>query len=323
MSAALSQVASAGTTQIKEFGVVIDKPGHFVLTKNIVVQPEDLDPGNKVAAITILADGVKLNLGGHSITGEGGFERESIGILIDGASNVYIKDGTITMMSDSGITLNGATDCRIKGVDVVFNHDGILSTAGTDITIEKNNLSDNEGYGVRTFSGFRDKLIKNSVSNNLASGLRLVGDQVEVRSNKIIGSRRFNGVQLFGDDGIIEGNTLLENRQLGIWVALGSGFVVANNVVIVTEDPADFGFFKAGIVSGFGPLGDMDVSDTVIAGNTVLGHTGLDPDNPFHVDVFDTSIYWGHPCQNVWLDNDFESDNETGGDFGPGVGCVQ
>jgi hypothetical protein len=62
-----------------------------------------------------------------------------------------------------------------------------------------------------------------------------------------------------------------------------------------------------GIVLSFNTFGN------IINGNTVL-------DNG--VDLYDVNL-GASGCVNRWIGNTFETDNETGADFGPGAGCIR
>jgi hypothetical protein len=53
-------------------------------------------------------------------------------------------------------------------------------------------------------------------------------------------------------------------------------------------------------------------------GNFFNGNTALDNG----VDLYDNEL-GASGCVNRWIGNTFETDNETGADFGPGAGCIQ
>lgn len=68
--------SASAATVIGEVPFVIDRPGHYILTTDLVQEelptpPDPDDPRWKVGAILIIADHVHLDLKGHSISGAG------------------------------------------------------------------------------------------------------------------------------------------------------------------------------------------------------------------------------------------------------------
>jgi parallel beta helix pectate lyase-like protein len=143
---------------------VIDKPGSYVLAKNIEAKPKDVQPnGNGVAAcILIAADFVTLDLSGYTLFGFGQNEDAS-GIGTAGARhNVRIHDGKVTNF----------------GVGVFFD--------GKSNTVERIEAAEN-GAGVE-FLGSGGKLSDNLVRDNPGGGMFVLSAGNKVVGNVTVGN---------------------------------------------------------------------------------------------------------------------------------------
>ncbi len=124
--------------------------------------------------------------------------------------NITIKNCKIDNFWDAGILLDHVTTGAIIN-NTVFNNRriGILSTASSEILVERNNVSYN------WFSGMRLDMssYNNSIINNIAEG------------NHIHGIVLIEGIQ----NTIVVNNTAKNNRQGGILLQSASNNYVANN----------------------------------------------------------------------------------------------
>src|SRR5881628_1708365 len=66
------------------------------------------------------ADGIKLNLDGHTITGSGG----GVGVGVTGRTNISISGGRIKNF-EAGVRIRESTDIVVKGNEFRENSDGV------------------------------------------------------------------------------------------------------------------------------------------------------------------------------------------------------
>jgi hypothetical protein len=159
---------------------VIDKPGPYVLARNITTSLADLKrnglPNSMPACILIVADFVSLDLQGHTITGPGarqtwdnagiystadasgkspmgieirngsvtGFE---FGVYVEGTGHTVAK---VRIVGDGvGMCIRGATGIKVKEVTAVSSQQfGILLFGNTGVSIEDSQISSNGGTGI-------------------------------------------------------------------------------------------------------------------------------------------------------------------------------
>src|SRR5262245_27575186 len=85
--------------------------------------------------LVVAADGITLNLQGHTIAGPG----SDIGISVIGRSNVSIVGGTIQGFA-TGVLVNNSTGVVLKDNQLVANGDGLDLQAGSVGNTVKDNL---------------------------------------------------------------------------------------------------------------------------------------------------------------------------------------
>jgi hypothetical protein len=107
--------------------------------------------------------------------------------------------------------------------------------------------------------------------------------------------------------GLFSGSQLIDVNDMTV-TGNGNGLVIDSAFCHIRgsifNDNSDCGIRTEGMTL-FG-----DTVGNRFTGNTALGNGILD--------LFDSLL-----CQNAWRGNTFETDNETGADFGPGAGCIQ
>lgn len=116
-----------GQTASTTFPIVIDKPGSYVLTSNIVVS-------TAANGIEINSDHVTLDLNGFAVIGSR--ISPSNGIRSSNKKNIAVTNGTVRDFGDNGIWLTG-TNSQIKDIRA-FNNGvngglGILTSASGSI----------------------------------------------------------------------------------------------------------------------------------------------------------------------------------------------
>jgi parallel beta-helix repeat protein len=144
------------------------------------------------AGLIVGADGIRINLNGHTIMGAG----SAAGIDVIGRHDISIHGGTITKFAVA-VRVNTSSDLVISHIEFVANGEGIdlqagsvantikqnyfrshtmraimlrTSSSGNDI---KHNTFEGNRVGILLFGGVDNILRKNSVSGSTLAGIRL------------------------------------------------------------------------------------------------------------------------------------------------------
>lgn len=206
---------SQGTGQSIYSCTIIDKPGSYVLAKNITVRQSDLKHiRTESACILIFADFVSLDLQGRTITGPGA-DIYAFGIYstapASGSAPVatQIRNGSATKF-DRGISLEGVGH-TVEGVRVAANNAGIqMDAVGVKV---KDVVATSNNWGIASFVGAGNSVEHCQVHLNYNGGIVLGTSDPEYSS---FGSR-------------IVGNTVSGNRGYGIFAQCPS--LILQNMV--------------------------------------------------------------------------------------------
>lgn len=176
----------------------LDKAGSYVVTSNINASGD---------CFVIQADGVSIDLGGHTITGDGtGAAVADQGIARTG---IAVSNGTVTGFDD-GIDIQVSLACIVENIRAIANDDGMKVGPGS---IVRNNVATgNNDEGIRTedhslvshnvalSNGTGIVADENStVVNNTASLNTAIGIEVDCPANVIDNTAQDNGTDLFLD----------------------------------------------------------------------------------------------------------------------------
>ncbi len=150
--------------------------------------------------LTVEADGVTLDLGGHTITGNPNARRapDKAGILLYRVSGVTVTNGTVENF-DGGVVVRG----------------------GSDNTVRKVTARDNVNYRVVTGRDSRlaDIDPEQGPFCNYGDGIALFNSSDSVvEHNEVIGNGPYGGISLIGnsDDNLVAKNKILDNDVLNV-----------------------------------------------------------------------------------------------------------
>ena len=215
----------------------------------------DSDLTGSGTALIIGADGITLDLNGHTLTGDStGYGVDNTG----GYDGVIIKNGTIDGCGQ-GIKANGASNFTLE--DLTFSGD----TGGSHgHVIDIRNSADVVIKDVTITVG--------SGSPSWAEGIRLQSiDGVEVINVDVDGGQ--TGINFAFDEklplpqpptnGIVKDSTFSNNSFVGVFITNTTSAMVLRNTITNTG-------WLAGIYVGYGPV----VTGVVIKDNEVSGGTG-------------------------------------------------
>ncbi len=162
--------------------------------------------------ITINADDVTIDLGGHSLVGIPGSLH---GIFMDSRSNVEIRNGTVRGFGGSGIGVStfpgGGQGHRVIGVRVVSNLLGGINRLGIGSLIKDCTAERNGDDGIATAGG--STVAGNTAIQNLGLGI-LVASGCTVTGNTAILNGE-SGIGFSGGDTLVDQNVVFQNDQNG------------------------------------------------------------------------------------------------------------
>jgi parallel beta-helix repeat protein len=240
--------------------------------------------------LEIVANGVTLDLGGHTITGPGAYgQGAGAGVRVTQRTGVTVMHGTITGYQ-TAVIFNESRDGHVTRLTVHHNDQGIILAGGGDHLVDKNvaahngrdainlglsednrvtqnTVSDNV-YGIAVTSGSTD----NTVDRNVASGNEYFGIAAFgggsgniVEKNQVSGSVH-HGIQVNSD---IAGITLLQNYLSGNG---DDGIHVETTNATLTKNTAVYN----GDLGISAPVGVTDGGGNKASGNgNVLQCTGV------------------------------------------------
>jgi parallel beta-helix repeat protein len=231
-------------------------------------------------ALSIGADGVTLNLNGHSITGPGAYDTSYAGVRVAGHTKVRVTNGRITGFQ-SAVVLDESTRAVVSKVNAYGNDQGLNLSGGGQHLVEKNYVHDNGRDAIRL---------------GLSSYNR-------VRLNLVVGNTFGIGVADGSTDNVVEANAATHNGDFGIGL-LGD---VARNLV------------QANVVdqsSGHGIQVNPEAVDTRLLKN-YLSRNGIDG---IHVEAVTTTITRNDARKNLDLGINAPGAVDGGGNKAKGNG---
>ena len=205
------------------------------------------------------ADGIRIDLNGHTIAGSGA----GVGVLVVGRSDVTVANGVIRNFL-AAVQMNTSTGIVIRHNEFVQNGEGIDVQAGTIGTIVKANVvRDNATRGIMLRGGSRDTDVKNNTFSGNRIGVLLFGAiDSEVKDNLVSGNSvsgiRFNVV---ATGNVVKDNVVVSNVAGVSFAVTPTGSAIGNEL-------------KGNTVSGNacgveGPAAGNSFKDNTFQGNTV------------------------------------------------------
>jgi hypothetical protein len=231
----LSAYAADGQIKIAQtpsttFPIVIDKPGSYVLTSNILAD----DSAANVIEIT--ADNVTLDFNGHALICQ---MNGPVGIFASASNrhNIIIENGTVTGC-DRGVEIyyGNIYGIQIKNMNVSDNRgprgEGILTTnaiisnctannnASSGIrcsycTITNCTANNNSGTGGNSGIYANFSVVTNCIANGNHSYLAGIQGGGSIITNCIATGNDYSGIEA-GDDSRVESNNTRNNGKYGL-----------------------------------------------------------------------------------------------------------
>jgi len=246
-------------------GQDIDSLPYYITAPGTYTMTADLHQIGSTA-ISIAASNVVLDLGGHTLSGAGGYDGGyGYGVGVGpGVSNVTIRNGTIEDFSiETGILLYQTTGCTVSGVTVQRCGGGVSLLDSNQNTILNNTLDHNihanigvinsstnivqgntclgdASWGIRMGGASAGNfLVSNTCDGAFAWGIDLTDGTIVIANTTTNQSIGIHGEEV---DGCLLQDNISTGNLHGILLA-GNGNTLHHNTV---NDNADTGFFLAG-----------------------------------------------------------------------------
>jgi parallel beta-helix repeat protein len=224
-AAAAPRPAADPATRTLHRPTVITRPGLYTVGFEIAV-------GAGETAVRIVADDVTLDLGGRTLSGPGG--PGSIGIEVDGARNVRIRNGALSGFG-IGVLVEQAVNVVVAGLQITGTDAG-----GSPPDVE---------IGILLVDSRAVSLLDNQVSDTFL-GIFVRGEQSggnRITGNTLVGGAHgelaicYNpapGQSVGGPDGDLVDGNLVSHFNRGIALSADStANVVRNNTLVTFGDP--------------------------------------------------------------------------------------
>ena len=151
------------------------------------------------------ADGLSINLNGHTVAGQG----SGAGIVVTGRRDISIAGGTITAFA-VGVRVNASTDVVIKQIEFVGNPEGIdLQSGSIGNTIKGNAFRGSVTRGIMLRSNSSDNDVKHNTFNDNRVGILVFGGADNMLKDNIISGSGLAGIRI---NVIATGNVVKHNQ---------------------------------------------------------------------------------------------------------------
>ena len=212
--------------------------------------------------LVIAADGVVLDLGGHTISGAGAYGAGSgAGVRVAERQDVTVRNGTIRAFA-AGLEIQQSQRVWVSGLDISDGDRGVNVGGGGSHLIEKNVIHDNGRDAVRIAVSAGNRVSKNTISGNVFGiGVADGSTGTVVEKNVAVGNGEFGAAAYSG----ARGTAFLKNIIRG----------TAKDGLLVTADTSAT-LLEKNEVSGSGDDGiDVDTVDATLTKNIVVGNADL------------------------------------------------
>ncbi len=267
------------------------------ITQSVVLQADETCAAG---GVTVGADRLTIDLGGHTLSGPGVFG--PVGIDVGAFSGVTIKNGTVGQFDNGVVTAPaGAPHLKLSGVTWIDNVENGAVVGTTDVSIDRCAFLNNAVVGLR-LAAQSGKVTNSVAAGNGVIGLLILSGKVTIA--KVTSADNGRGINtVFPAVARIQGGRFLHNSDWGVRLesasTLSGSTVIGSGMdgVIVTSAGAEIaGNLIAGNAgSGVNVSGATETTvmknrivgnhadgvhvdavsvDTLVEGNTAVGNGG-------------------------------------------------
>ena len=197
--------------------------------------------------IVIGADGITLDLGGHTVSAAARRNPTAHGIFDRGHHRVTIKNGTVRGFGAYGVRVAQANRVVVQDMKLDANFTGVGLVESARGIVQRTEITGAKFVGVNLTGGTADVVRSNTISNGNGPGIfvqssqRQTGSNHRITANKLTGNgitvqagpRRVrllgntvsgspvDGIVVFEPSTILQGNTATGNAVRGIYAPNG------------------------------------------------------------------------------------------------------
>jgi parallel beta-helix repeat protein len=173
--------------------------------------------------LVIGADGVTLDLAGHTIDGDAVIGGDDTGVRLEGRRHVTVRGGTIREF-DHAVHLTGASRNHVTRLVATSSGDAdigrtiLLDEGSDDNLIDRNDASFNGRSGVALLDSSRNLVTRNRTSHNGVAGMGVFGGSDNRVTFNVMNDNGQNGI-FWGSGhtgGALVGNVIARNPEAGI-----------------------------------------------------------------------------------------------------------
>jgi hypothetical protein len=165
-------------SKIGTTGYIINSPGIYCLSENINFNPTHPN----ATAIIINASNVVLDLNYHTLTNISS-QPGSIGIVINGGSNILVENGKVEGFTLNGIRVNSGTDrVNFQNLSIIKNgtpntdptigiSGGGIITLSSHILVENSHFDENQGVGLGISGSISIRIDESTFNSNTGTSI--------------------------------------------------------------------------------------------------------------------------------------------------------
>ena len=174
------------------------------------------------------ADGVDLDLAGHTISGTGS---AFFGIEARVRSGLSVHDGTVTGFDSFGVLLSDVTDSEVTRLAVTAHFNGIWFSGNSDRNhIQRNTITALDGIEMN------DDADANVIAHNsITAGIEGIDLEYDFRNrqqfNRIEHNHSTSGFRVVGNDDLVIAHNVINDGFQGMVVGEGSRILISKNTV--------------------------------------------------------------------------------------------
>jgi Right handed beta helix region len=214
-----------GTASGRQSHDVVLACGATVTTS--VTLTANVGPCSGSDGLVVAADGITLNLNGHTVSGDG----THYGIRTSSRNSVVVENGVVSQF-DYGFVSTTGTSVRVTNMRLSNNTTDGLYAGGSKASITANVATGNAG-GFFVGYGTGDIVSNNWANGNAGVGIRVYLAGATTSNNKAL-SNGSEGINVSGGTGTVSGNVASGNGTDGIYVdspgvGIKAGVTVSSN----------------------------------------------------------------------------------------------
>ena len=244
-----------------------------------------LSTGGGVTAVAWIINKKISLLGGYTISDWNTANPETNLTVIDPQDNgigIYIRyllDQSLGNVTINGFTITdgNATESTAgtdSGGGVYINKTAHLVVTIQNCEIYSNAAEDGSGGGIKSFSSDNLHLIGNHIYENQGSGVSMSSGSNPTFISNVINDNVGDGIGVFTAPGTktdIRDNEITGNQGSGVTLLSVSGGSLTGNLVTDNHPTGGGGGFDI-----TGAIGNFEISDNILSGNTALQGGGID-----------------------------------------------